>query len=74
MAEEAEFEGAKRPRGCAESRDHRGCTLLMLATEKDDAEMVKFLASRWKAIDEGNIFLEPGEVKRGLLEKGTVAW
>jgi hypothetical protein len=40
LAEEAEREGERRPRGCAESRDHRGCTLLMIAVEGDHVELV----------------------------------
>jgi hypothetical protein len=47
LAVEADREGARRPRGCAESRDHRGCTLLMLAVEGDHAELVHFVLGRF---------------------------
>ena len=43
LAEEAEREGERRPRGCAESRDHRGCTLLMIAVEGDHVELVSMV-------------------------------
>mmetsp|Transcript_25006 Transcript_25006/g.51371 ORF Transcript_25006/g.51371 Transcript_25006/m.51371 type:complete len:265 (-) Transcript_25006:279-1073(-) len=61
LAEEAELEGGKRARGCAESRDCRGCTLLMLACEGNHAELAEFLLTHGRTIDEGNIYLEPGE-------------
>ena len=41
LAAEAETEGERRARGTAEARDSRGCTLLMIAAENDDADMVR---------------------------------
>lgn len=58
---EAEKEGERRARGTAETRDDRGCTLLAIAAQHDHKEMVEFLITHHKTVDEDNIFLEPGE-------------
>jgi ankyrin repeat protein len=51
-----------KTRGSAESRDSRGCTLLMIAAENDHVNLVEFLLTHWKKIDEGNVFLGPNEM------------
>ena len=38
-------------RETAEARDARGCTLLMIAVEKDNAPLVEFLLTHWKKVN-----------------------
>jgi len=61
LAEEAEDANTKRPRGSANSRDERGCTLLGLAAQYGHKDIVELLLTHHKTCDEGNIFLEAGQ-------------
>lgn len=47
----------QRPRGNAEARDERGCTLLHLAVQHNHIGIVKKLLTYWKEVDEDNPFL-----------------
>ena len=61
LALEAEKEGERRARGTAETRDDRGCSLLAIAAQHNHKELVEFLLTYHKSVDNDNIFLEPGE-------------
>ena len=47
LADEAEQRN-ERPRGTAEVRDDRGCTLLALAVQHNKEKLVNFLLTHWK--------------------------
>jgi hypothetical protein len=55
---------SERPRGTAEARDERGCTLLALAAQHGKLDIAKMLLTHWKEVDADDMFLnkEMGEM------------
>ena len=63
---EAERENAKWPRGSVQVRDDRGQTLLMIAAQHGQKNLVEFLLAHWKSIDDDIFTGEPTLEKRAF--------
>lgn len=59
LADDADRTG-QRPRGSCEVRDPRGMTLLSLATQHKQLEVMELLLTHWKTCDDERFGLTPG--------------